>query len=365
MSEELQNAEKTPETPPTPAPSTHVAPSPHLVHSSFTSRRMMIDVLLCMVPLLAASLYVFRWHAVIQIGICLISCVSAEALFGLMRRKPLTLGDFSAVVTALVLAFSLPGTAPWFVGVIGSFVAIGLGKVIFGGLGMNLFNPAMVGRAFIMIAFPLAMGATGYILAPDTNVAVTEASPRDTAPITQATPMSLMGHLSENPSKMTEDDIEHFNWASDYKRLFLGTTNGSLGETSALACLIGGLILCLRRSASWQIPLGAILAVAAVAGLMDLVGSSPMNVLHHLLGGALLFGAFFIITDPVTSPLTPKGKFIFGFGFGLVVMMLRTLSAYPEGVMFAVLLMNAVVPLINRWTVPKPLGGPVPTPAEK
>ena len=144
------------------------------------------------------------------------------------------------------------------------------------------------------------------------------------------------------------------------KELFLGTTNGSLGETGALACLIGGLYLCLRRTAAWQIPLGTLISVAVIGGLIDLIAPSNMTVTHHLLGGALLFGTFFIITDPVTSPLTARGRFIFGLGFGALVMLMRTLSAYPEGVMFAVLLMNAIAPLINRWTIPKPIGGPVP-----
>ena len=140
--------------------------------------------------------------------------------------------------------------------------------------------------------------------------------------------------------------------------LFWGHTNGSLGETSALACLLGGLYLCFRRVASWEIPAGVLISAVVIGGLSNLADfSNPWTALHHLLGGALLFGAFFIATDPVTSPLTAKGKWIFGVGIGALVMLLRLLSGYPEGVMFAVLLMNAVTPLINRWTIPRPFGG--------
>jgi electron transport complex protein RnfD len=140
--------------------------------------------------------------------------------------------------------------------------------------------------------------------------------------------------------------------------LFLGTCNGSMGETSALACLLGGLFLCFRRVASWEIPAGVLISTVVWGGLANLTNmSSQWTVLHHLLSGALLFGAFFIATDPVTSPLTPRGKWIFGVGVGSVIMLLRIFSGYPEGVMFAVLLLNGITPLINRWTIPRPFGG--------
>lgn len=312
-------------------PVIHVAPSPHLSDTGLTTQRMMIDVLISLVPVVIMALYVFQWYAVKQLLICLISCLAAEALFTRMRNKPLTLNDYSASVTGIILALSLPGTAPWYVGVIASFVAIGIGKVIFGGLGMNIFNPAMVGRAFVMIAFATALGASGY---ENTKAAVDA--------ITQATPM---------------DAFKQAGIVTPVSDLFWGLTNGSLGETSALACIIGGLYLCIRRTASWEIPAGVIAAVAVLGGIANVVNpGSGWTVLHHLLGGAVLFGAFFIATDPVSSPLTPKGKFIFGAGVGAFIMLLRLFSGYPEGVMFAVLLMNGVTPLINRWTIPQPLG---------
>jgi electron transport complex protein RnfD len=234
-------------------------------------------------------------------------------------------------VTGVILALSLPATAPWYVGVIAGFVAIGIGKVIFGGVGMNLFNPAMVGRAFVMISFAGALAASGY----ENSISHVDA-------ITQATPM---------------DAFKQSGVVTPLMDLFLGTTNGSLGEISALACLLGGLFLCFRRTASWEIPAGVLAAVAVIGGLQQLaVPQTGWTVFHHLFGGSLLFGAFFIATDPVSSPLTPRGKLVFGLGVGALIMILRIFSGYPEGVMFAVLLMNAMTPLINRWTIPQPFG---------
>lgn len=305
--------------------------SPHVSNTSFTTQRMMIDVLIALVPVIGMSIYVFEMYAVKQLVICIASCLVAEALFTKMRGKAFSLGDCSAAITGIILALSLPGPAPWYVGFIASFIAIGIGKVIYGGLGMNLFNPAMVGRAFVMIAFAGSMAASGYL---DTGSAVDA--------ITQATPM---------------DAFKQSGTSTDLMSLFIGLTNGSLGEVSAIACLVGGVFLCIRRTASWEIPAGVLLAVIILGGISDLVSPNPAwTVLHHVFGGALLFGAFYIATDPVTSPLTPKGKFIFGIGTGAFIMLLRIFSGYPEGVMFAVLLMNAVTPLINKWTIPKPFG---------
>ncbi|MDA8137176.1 MAG: RnfABCDGE type electron transport complex subunit D, partial [Desulfobacteraceae bacterium] len=303
-----------------PGPSLHVAPSPHVGNLDFTTRRMMIDVLIALSPPLAMSIYLFHGYALRQLFICVCACLASEMLFVAMRRKPVTLADCSAVVTGVILALSLPATAPWYAGMIASVVAIGLGKIVFGGLGMNIFNPAMVGRAFVMISFAGIMGAGGY-----------EQSGSVVDILSQATPMNAF----KQAGKLTP--------ALD---LFFGWTNGSLGETSALACLLGGLYLCLRRTASWEIPAGMLSVALIIAGIADLAGNfGGRLVLHHLLGGALMFGAFFIATDPVTSPLTPKGKFIFGAGVGALVMVLRLFSGYPEGVMFAVLLMNGVTPL--------------------
>lgn len=327
---EKQETENTPQESES-RPSFQTTVSPHLSNAAFTTRRMMIDVLIALLPLIGVSIYVFKLYAVKQLAICLVSCLAAEALFTRMRGKPVTLTDFSAAITGIILALSLPGTAPWYVGVIASGIGIGIGKVIFGGLGMNIFNPAMVGRAFVMISFAGSMAASGYLDAAGTVDAVTKATP--------LTAFKQEGIITP------------------LLNLIIGNTNGSLGEVSAIACLIGGIFLCLRRTASWEIPAGVIAATIVLGGIADMTGAaSDWTVWHHLCGGALLFGAFYIATDPVTSPLTPKGKFIFGIGVGGLIMLLRLFSGYPEGVMFAVLFMNALTPLINRWTIPEPFG---------
>jgi electron transport complex protein RnfD len=313
-------------------PVVSVAPSPHVFSMEMTVPVMMRDVLIALVPVVATAIYFFRWYALRQLIICVLFCLAAEVVFTRMRRRSLSLGDLSAVVTGVILGLSLPATAPWYVGVISAVVAVGIGKIVFGGLGMNIFNPAMVGRAFVMIAFAGSMAASGYIDA---------ASGIDM--LSQATPLSA---------------FKQFGTAVPLSSLWWGTTNGSLGETSALACLLGGIYLCVRRVAAWQIPAGILATVTVVGAMANLANlHSQWTVVHHLLGGALLLGAFFIATDPVTSPVTAAGKWIFGIGIGALVMLLRLFSGYPEGVMFAVLLMNALTPLINRWTIPRPFGG--------
>jgi electron transport complex protein RnfD len=312
-------------------PVIHVAPSPHIRDTGTHTQKMMIDVLIALSPAIIMSIYLFQAYAVKQLFICIVSCLAAEFLFVRMRGKSITLNDCSAVVTGIILALSLPGSAPWFVGFIASVVAMGIGKIIFGGLGMNIFNPAMVGRAFVMIAFAGLMGAGSY----ENITGLVDA-------VSGATPLSAL-KFSNTPTIISN--------------LFWGTTNGSIGETSAAACLLGGLFLVFRKTASWQIPVSILLTVLVIAGITDLAGDySGLYLIHHVFGGALMFGAFFIATDPVTSPLTSKGKWIFGFGTGILIMIIRLFSGYPEGVMFAVLIMNALTPLINRWTNPQPMG---------
>jgi electron transport complex protein RnfD len=329
---------------------------------------MMLDVLIGLLPVLAVAVWIFQWYAIRQLVLCVGACVATEAVFTAIRRKPILIGDLSAVVTGVILALSLPGTAPWFVPIIGGVVAVGIGKVVFGGLGNNIFNPAMVGRAFVMIAFAGLLGATAY-------QAKTLPEGQEASALQQWLGVPVQTAQTDLPDAMT-GATPMITWKDNHaaggyeypsmSRLLLGNINGSLGETGALACLLGGIYLCLRRTASWEIPLGVILGVAGWAAVANIGSATFLDEIgFHVLGGAVLFGAFFIATDPVSSPLTPKGKFIFGLGIGLTVMLLRTFSAYPEGVMFAVLLMNGIVPLLNRWTIPKPFGGPVPAPVGK
>ena len=331
-------------------PDIQVGPSPHLSDTSATTRRMMVDVLIGLAPVLAMAFLIFRWHAVVQVGLCVLSSLVAETLFSRMRGRPAPIGDCSAAVTGIILGLSLPWSAPWYIPVIGSVIAIGLGKAVFGGLGYNIFNPAMVGRAFVMLSFAKAMGASAYV-----------AGRSELQLLTQATPLTVAKKLAADMvagGAIAADLRLQFDAAQRLWPLFLGEVNGSLGEVSALAVLVGGLYLCLRRSASWQIPAGVVLSAFLLSGLANLADLSPLTAFHHLVSGSLLFGAFFIATDPVTSPLTPKGKFLFGLGIGMLVVLIRVFSGYPEGVMFAVLLMNGAVPLMNQLMIPRPVGGP-------
>lgn len=313
-------------------PPIHVTSSPHLADFRFNTQQMMIDVLLGLAPLFIIAIIIFQWFAIKQVGLCILSCLVFEYIFTSMRARKPTLNDFSAVVTGVILGFSLPATAPWFASVIASLMAIGIGKVVFGGLGCNIFNPAMVGRAFVVFAFPMVFAPAAYAIADGI------------APVTQATPLTIA------------NDMVTPLWP-----MFIGNVNGSIGEVSALACLIGGIFLCILRTASWEIPVSAIVTLLVIAGIGNLLNlQAEWTVLHHLVSGAFLFGAFFIATDPVTSPISPKGKILFGAGYAAIVMLLRVYSNYPEGVMFAILLMNAVTPLLNKVTIPVPVGGPVP-----
>ncbi len=324
-----------PATAPTPIePQLHVAPGPHIVNEALTTRRMMIDVVFGLVPVTAMAIFMFRWYAVLQIAVCVASCLVAETLFARWRGRRVPLEDFSAAVTGVILGLSLPWSAPWYVGVVGSAVAIGIGKAVFGGLGQNIFNPAMVGRAFVMISFASVMGSAAYVR-PGADLEI----------LTQATPLTAAKEAAGT-------DLPGL-WL-----MFVGNVNGSLGETSVLACLLGGLYLIWRRATSWEIPLSVLAGAAVVAAIANLIyPDSQLTVLHHLAGGSLVFAAFFIATDPVTSPLTSRGKLLFGAGVGALVIVIRLLSNYPEGVVFSILLMNAIVPLINRWMVPRPWGG--------
>lgn len=314
-------------------PTLETLAGPHIVHPGLSTRIMMRDVLIGLAAPLLAALYFFREAALQQLIICLVCAWATEFICCRMRGRKSTLIDGSATVTALIFALSLPPLLPWYATAIGMFTAVALGKMVFGGLGFNAFNPAMVGRAFLMLSFPIEM--TSW------------AAPVTVDAITRPTPLAAAKFSGE---------------MTDMSPLFFGDIPGSLGETSALAMLIGGLWILWRRAADWQLTLGMILGVAAMAFLQSLTSdpSHSPGVLRHLCAGSVLFAAFFLVTDPVTSPLTRKGRWIFGLLVGVLTMMIRWFGGYPEGVMFSVLLANAVVPLIDRATPTIPVGGKVP-----
>jgi electron transport complex protein RnfD len=335
-----------------------LATSPHFADKKRSSRRMMIDVLIGLAPAIVVAAFVFRWAVAWQVGTALAFALGTEAVFCTVRKKPFSLWDGSAIVTAVILAMTLPPNLPLYATAIGSVVAIALGKMVFGGLGMNLFNPAMVGRAFLMACFAQSM--------------VTWQAPavQGTAHIhavTQATPLAIakMG-VQDRAKAEAAGTVDQYELRQDFLagkgRVFtdmlIGVRSGSLGETSAIALLIGGIYLLVRGAAAWQIPVGMLGSMAAIAVIGRLISPDLVMYPHmHLVAGGAMFGAFFIATDPVSSPLTVSGRWAFGIGVGLLTMLIRLLGNYPEGVMYAVLLMNAMTPAINRLTMPKPLGG--------
>lgn len=347
-----------------------VTPSPH-ISASLSTRRVMGDVIigLCF-PLIAAAYY-YRWYALTLTGTCVISCIVTELLCNLLRRKPKpaeSLCDLSAVVTGIILAFSVPPALPLWAAIIGSVFAIAIGKMVFGGLGSNIFNPAMAGRVFLTASFGLLMttwtvpatlsgemvtikAATTYatpVADADSTAAQTKTVPDAR---TQATPLaqSKESIKSKSGAKALDEQM---------KAAFLGEIGGCLGETSTVALIVGGIYLLIRKTITIHTPLAVLLGAFVFASIAWLINPEAyMSPAMHLLSGGLLIGAFFIATDPVTAPLTTKGMWIFGIGVGVITMLIRIIGEYPEGVMYSVLLMNAMTPLIDRFCKIKPAGG--------
>ena len=323
-----------------------VSCSPH-ISKHLSTRSVMIDVIIALAPAMLAAGYYFRIHAILLIGTCVISCVAAEWLCNVICKKPNSLGDFSTVVTGIILALSLPPNLPIWTAVIGGVVSIAIGKMVFGGLGANIFNPAMVGRTFLTASFGVLMTtwAVPYTMDSDmSKIAPENISSSNLREFrTQATPLAWSKLAIKNElgaDIYSEEQI---------KATFTGEVGGSIGETSVIALLIGGIYLLIRRTISFHIPLAVITSAfvfATIAYLRDSYTYVPP--LFHLSSGGLILCAFFIATDPVTAPLTRRGMWIFGIGVGAITMLIRIAGVYQEGVMFSVLLMNAVTPLIDR-----------------
>ena len=294
--------------------------SPH-AHASVSVTRLMLDVILALLPTTAAGIAFFGWPALWTVLTCVVSAVATEALCRRAMGREQTVGDLSAVLTGLLLALNLPAGLPLWMAAAGSVFAIAIAKQVFGGLGMNPFNPALAARAFLLISF--------------TGPMTTWLKPfwwRSPEAMTTATPLAT----------------QEFPGFAD---LFLGMMPGCIGEVSALALLVGAAYLLVRRVITWHIPV-AFLATCAACALV--LGGAPVHV--QLLSGGIVLGACFMATDYVTSPASAKGKLIFGCGCGLLCMLIRRFGAYPEGCSFAILIMNAFAPLISRWTKPKPFG---------
>ncbi|MBS4785673.1 MAG: RnfABCDGE type electron transport complex subunit D [Clostridiales bacterium] len=304
-----------------------VAPSPHIKDKATTSS-LMLSVIIALVPAAVASVVIFGISSLVLIATCVIACVVSEYLFNLLCKKPQTVGDLSAVVTGILLAFNLPSTFPVWMAVVGSVAAIMVVKGLFGGIGQNFANPAITGRVILLISFA---GPMTSFLVPQKIIGGYEL-------VSGATPLALnaAGEVVSIPS---------------YLDMFLGLRGGSLGETCILALLVGGIFLIVRGVISPIIPVSYLATVAVFALL---VGEDPI---FHLLAGGVVLGAFFMATDYVTSPVTDKGKLIFGIGCGLITMLIRVFGSYPEGTSFAILLMNILTPHIDNLTKSKPFGG--------
>lgn len=319
-----------------------VAPSPHL-HGDFSTSRIMRDVVIALVPAFAFSVFIYGLSAVFVTGIAILSCMLFEWLIDrFMLRRGSALGDWSAVVTGTLLAFNLPANiSPWLI-ILGALVSIGVGKMSFGGLGRNLFNPALVGRVFLLISFPVQM-----TLFPDT-VGVDA--------ITGATPLAFVKEALKTGTPVTEimPNI-------DLGGMLLGFKDGSMGEIGALALLVGGIYLLIRKVITWRIPVFVLGSMGVFAAILWLVNPEQyMNPLFHLFAGGAMLGAIFMATDYVTSPMTKTGQAIYAIGIGIITILIRVWGAYPEGISFAILIMNATVPLINMYVKPSRFGGRSP-----
>lgn len=302
-----------------------VASSPHIYSGDSVSREMYF-VIIALLPALIVSYIFFGLKALNIVLVSIFTCVFLEALVQYLRHKPITINDGSAVITGILLAFNLPSTVPYWIVVLGASVAILVGKLVFGGLGQNIFNPALVGRTFLLAAYPVYM--TTWV--PTRLMHGIDVS-------TYATPLAI---IKEKTGAMLPS----------YMDMFLGNIGGCIGETSALALIIGGVFLLYRRVITWHIP---VTYIGSVFLLTWILGKDP---LFNILSGGLMLGAIFMATDMVTKPVTVKGMIVFGIGCGIVTVFIRFVGKYPEGVSYSILFMNACTPLIDRYTRPKRFG---------
>jgi len=322
----------------------NVSPSPHQ-QSPETTRKLMYGVVIALLPALAASIYYFGMGAIIVTLTSVLSCVVVEYLMQkfILKVKP-SISDGSAVVTGLLLAFNVPANLPVHIIIIGAIIAIGVAKMTFGGLGNNPFNPALVGRVFLLISFPVQM--TSWPVPTGFKTGYTDA-------VTGATPLGLLSEGVKNGETVSAimDKIP------SHMQLFYGQMGGSMGEIAAAALILGSIYLLWKKIITWHIPVSILLTVAFFTGILWLADPTKFaDPLFHLLTGGLMLGAIYMATDYATSPMTHKGMIIYGIGIGIITVLIRTWGAYPEGVAFSILIMNAFVPLLNMYIKPKRFG---------
>ena len=313
-----------------------ISPSPH-IHSKTSTTSLMRDVVIALLPTVIVSILFYGWSEVMVLAVSVVSCLLMEYLITrFLLKKPNTLCDWSAAVTGVLLALNLPATSPWWMVVVGAIVAIGVAKMTFGGLGQNVFNPALVGRVFLLISFPVAMTnwapVKGFIPGVDASTGST-----------------LLGMVKEGGIEALE--------GTSYLSTLLLNIGGSAGELSALAILAGFVYLLARKVIRPHITLSIWLTVIVFSGIMWLIDPSQYtDPIFNLLTGGMLLGSVFMATDYVTSPMSAKGGIIFGVGIGLITMLIRYFGSYPEGMSFSILIINATVPLINKFCKSKKFG---------
>lgn len=318
-----------------------ISPSPH-VHSGDSVNKIMYGVILALVPAFIWSVVMFGLDSVRVTLVAVAACMVFELLIQkyILKVKPL-IADGSAALTGILLAFNVPSSIPSWMLIVGALVSIGIAKMSFGGLGNNPFNPALVGRVFMLISFPVHM--TSWPAAGSFGVDA----------VTTATPLAILKEGVKNGQPVAEL-LKELPANMD---LLIGNMAGSLGEISALALIIGGVFMLIRKIITWHIPASVLGSAALFAGICWLIDPAKFaDPVFHLLTGGLILGAFFMATDMVTSPMNPRAQIIFGCGIGILTMLIRLWGAYPEGVSFAILIMNALVPLLNRYIKPKRFG---------
>lgn len=326
-----------------------ISGSPH-VHDDQSVEKIMRCVCWALMPTILVAIYCFGFGAIRVLAIATVSCVFFEWFIQkFFLKKQSSIKDFSAVLTGILLALNIPSSLPWYMIIIGSFIAIAIAKMVFGGLGSNIFNPALVGRVFLLVSFPVQMTMWPKPFESARMWLFDGFQGLDQTVIDTITGPTPLGILQNNGAGALH--------SSEYADYILGFMGGSIGEISAVAILLGGIFLLWRKIITWHIPVSFILTSFIFAGILWLVDPLKFaDPFFHILTGGLMLGAVFMATDMVTSPMTRKGMLIFGFGCGLMTILIRSFGAYPEGVSFAILIMNAFVPLINKAFKPKIFG---------
>lgn len=322
-----------------------ISSSPH-VHGKWTIEKAMYGVVLAMVPAMLVSFYMFGLGALRVMMISIIACVAIEYLIQkYLIKGPVTITDGSAIVTGILLAFNVPTSIPTWMLLSGALVSIGMAKMSFGGLGKNPFNPALVGRVFMLISFPAAMTTWPKPIVSREYFSFAGLDERVMDTITGPTPLGVLNE--QGPGAIVPD----------YLNQLLGQMSGSMGEISAIALILGGVYMLARKIITWHIPVAYLLSSFIFAGILWQVdGTQFANPLFHMVTGGMMLGVFYMATDYVSTPMSKKGMIIFGVGAGILTIVIRVFTPYPEGVSFAILLMNAFTPVINNATKPKRFG---------